>query len=65
MTWDQIEGQGSRLKGKAQERVAAALDATGGKRDPFFVKLHEKYSLAKEEAEAERRIDEWRNSLRL
>ncbi|MGM0825244.1 MAG: CsbD family protein [Pseudomonadota bacterium] len=65
MNRDQVEGRWTEMKGKARaswgELTDDELDQIDGKREQLVGKLQQKYSLAKDEAE--RKADEWANSL--
>lgn len=61
MNWNQIEGNWTQFKGKAQEQwgklTGDDLDVIAGNRDQLVGKLQERYGKAQEEAERE--VDEW------
>lgn len=64
MNQDTLEGNWKQLKGQAKERWGKLtddeLDQVEGKRDQLAGKIQEKYGKTKEEAEKE--IDEFKNS---
>jgi uncharacterized protein YjbJ (UPF0337 family) len=65
MNWDQIEGKWKQYSGKVKETWGKLTDddltTIRGKRDQLVGKLHERYGLAKDQAE--KQIDEFIRSL--
>jgi len=65
MNWDTIQGKWKELKGKAKEKWGEFtdddLDVIAGNRDQLVGLIQNRYGKAKEEAEKE--VEEWRNSL--
>ena len=65
MNWDQIQGKWTQMKGGIRTKWGKLtdddLDVIAGQRDKFLGKLQERYGMSKEQAE--RDLDEWRNSL--
>jgi uncharacterized protein YjbJ (UPF0337 family) len=65
MNWDQIEGTWKQYSGKIKEKWGKLTDddltTIRGKRDQLVGKLHERYGLAKDQAE--KQIDEFIRSL--
>src|SRR5579872_2799910 len=66
MNWDQVEGKWKQVKGSLKERWGKLtdddLDKLAGKRDQLTGKMQERYGVTKEEAD--RRLEEWRKTLR-
>ena len=65
MNWDQIEGKWKQYSGEIKEKWGKLTDddltTIRGKRDQPVRKLHERYGLAKDQAE--KQIDEFIRSL--
>lgn len=61
MNWNQVEGNWTQLKGKAQSQwgklTGDDLDVIDGNRKELVGKLQERYGKAQEEAERE--VDDW------
>ena len=66
MNWDQVEGKWKQVKGSLKERWGKLtdddLDKLAGKRDQLVGKMQGRYGVSREEAD--RRLEEWRNTLR-
>lgn len=66
MNWDQVQGKWKQIKGSVKQQWGKLtdddLDMVAGSKDKFIGVLQERYGLAREEAQ--RRADEWANSLR-
>ena len=61
MDWNQIQGQGKQLKGKAKTKWGKLtddeIDVVEGRRDELVGKIQQRYGIAKEQAERE--VDDW------
>lgn len=64
MNWDRIEGNWKQAAGKAKEQWGKLTDdelaIVAGRRDQLAGKIQEHYGVARDEAE--RQIDDWRQS---
>ena len=65
MNWAQVEGKWKQVQGSFREKFGKLsnddMTILGGKKDRLVGALQEKYGQSREEAE--RRLDEWRNSI--
>jgi uncharacterized protein YjbJ (UPF0337 family) len=65
MNWDQIEGNWKKFTGKVQQKWGKLtdddLDQIEGNEEELRGRIQERYGKTKEEAQRE--VDEWRNSL--
>ena len=65
MNWDQVEGNGKQLKGKAQQQWGKLtddeLDVISGRRTELEGKIQEHYGIGKEEAKEQ--VDDWFSKL--
>lgn len=66
MNWDQVQGKWKQGKGALRQKWGKLTDddlnTIAGSREKFVGVMQERYGIAKEEAQ--RRADEWVNSLR-
>jgi len=66
MNWDQMQGKWQQAKGSLRQQWGKLtdndLEMIAGNRDKLIGVLQERYGIAKEEAQ--KRADEWANTLR-
>ena len=67
MSWNEISGQWTQLKGKLKEHWGKLtddeLEAIAGSREKFLGKLQEKHALSRDEAE--RQLEEWQRYVKI
>ena len=65
MNWDQVEGKWEQMKGAVKAKWGKLTDddlkLIAGRREQLIGKLHERYGMAKEEAE--RQLRDWNPEL--